>query len=347
MAKEYHPDTPQTIPHAALIHSERELNPDNSSYPSYFQRDDWVTAKIADHQLSLPEGAVLRRVSHYAGTTAGCWAGIDRIAADLGCHEKTVRRAIEVLLRDRLVTQGGWRSRVRILMLTLDTGLSARSNIPDTGRRVRSEEDDTGLSARSNIPDSGQRVHDSGQRVHDSGQRVHDSGQRVHDSGQRVHDSGQRVRLTSLTDKEQTERETIYILSSSQKERPGSKQKQDVVLQHYPLIKEDELAEQYILDILKEFDSFGAGRWTSRSAAIATYKRSPSRLARDLEDWQANREKIRLKIETTWDKSQYGIVHQSPDWKDKDTFLDWWLRNWNSDDFEMQQTRWESAHRNR
>ena len=304
MATEYHPDTPQTIPHSALIHSERELNPDNSSYPSYFQRDDWVTTKIADHQLSLPEGAVLRRVSHYAGTAAGCWAGIDRIAADLGCHEKTVRRAIEVLLRDRLVTQGGWRSRVRILMLMLDTGLSARSNIPD-------------------------------------------SGQRVHNSGQRVHDSGQRVRLTSLTDKEQTESETIYSLASSQKERPGSKQKQDVVLQHYPLIKEDELAEQYILDVLKEFDSFGAGRWSSRSAAIATYKRSPSRLARDLEDWQANREKIRLNIETTWDKSQYGIVHQSPDWKDKDTFLDWWLRNWNSDDFELQQTRWASAHRNR
>ena len=304
MATEYHPDTPQTIPHAALIHSERELNPDNSSYPSYFQRDDWVTAKIADHQLSLPEGAVLRRVSHYAGTAAGCWAGIDRIAADLGCHEKTVRRAIEVLLRDRLVTQGGWRSRVRILMLTLDTGLSARSNIPD-------------------------------------------SGQRVHDSGQRVHDSGQRVRLTSLTDKEQTERESIYTLSSSQKERPGAEQKRDMVLQHYPLIKEDELAEQDILDVLKEFDSFGAGRWSSRSAAIATYKRIPSRLARDLEDWQSNREKIRLKIETTWDKCQYGIVHQSPDWKDKDTFLDWWLRNWNSDDFEMQHTRWASAHRNR
>ena len=326
MATEYHPDTPQTIPHSALIHSERELNPDNSSYPSYFQRDDWVTAKIADHQLSLPEGAVLRRVSHYAGTAAGCWAGIDRIAADLGCHEKTVRRAIEVLLRDRLVTQGGWRSRVRILMLTLNTGLSARSDIPDSGQRVRSEEDETGLSARSDIPDSGQRVHDSGQRVHDSGQRV---------------------QLTSLTNKEQTERENIYTLSSSQKERPGPKQKRDHVLEHSPLIKEDELAEQDIQDVLKEFDRFGAGRWSSRSAAIATYKRSPSSLARDLEDWQANREKIRLKIETTWDKSQYGIVHQSPDWKDKDTFLDWWLRNWNSDDFELQQTRWASAHRNR
>ena len=173
MAKEYHPDTPQTIPHAALIHSERELNPDNSSYPSYFQRDDWVTAKIAEHRLSLPEGAVLRRVSHYAGTAAGCWAGIDRIAAELGCHEKTVRRAIEVLLREGLVTQGGWRSRVRILILTLDIELSARSDIPD---------------------------------------------------------SGQRVRLTSLTDKEQTERERIYSLSSSQKERPGPEQKRDAVL---------------------------------------------------------------------------------------------------------------------
>ena len=132
MAKEYHPDTPQTIPHAALIHSERELNPDTSSYPSYLQRDDWISGKIAEHRLSLPEGAVLRRVSHYAGTAAGCWAGIDRIAADLGCHEKTVRRAIEVLLREGLVTQGGWRSRVRVLILALDTGLSARSALtPD------------------------------------------------------------------------------------------------------------------------------------------------------------------------------------------------------------------------
>ena len=187
MAKGYHPDTPQTIPHAALIHSERELNPDNSSYPSYFQRDDWVTTKIAEHRLSLPEGAVLRRVSHYAGTAAGCWAGIDRIAAELGCHEKTVRRAIEVLLREGLVTQGGWRSRVRILMLTLDTGLSARSNMPDSGQTVWSEENDIGLSARSDIPDSGQRVHDSGQRV----------------------------QLTSLTNKEQKKRENKYSLSSS------------------------------------------------------------------------------------------------------------------------------------
>lgn len=290
MAKEYHPDTPQTIPHAALIHSERELNPDNSRYPSYFQRDDWVTAKIAEHRLSLPEGAVLRRVSHYAGTAAGCWAGIDRIAADLGCHEKTVRRAIEVLVREELVTQGGWRSRVRILILTLDTGLSARSDIPD---------------------------------------------------------SGQRVRLISLTGKEQNERENIYSLSSSQKERPGTEQKRDAVLEHSPLTKEHELAEQDILDVLKEFDTFGAGRWSSRSAAIATYKRSPSRLTRDLEDWQANREKTRLKIESTWDKCQYGIVHQSPDLKDKATFLDWWLGNWNSDDFELQQTKWASAHRNR
>ena len=333
MAKEYHPDTPQTIPHAALIHSERELNPDTSSYPSYLQRDDWVSGKIAEHRLSLPEGAVLRRVSHYAGTAAGCWAGIDRIAAELGCHEKTVRRAIEVLLREGLVTQGGWRSRVRVLILALDTGLSARSDIPDSGQRVRSEENDTGLSARSDIPDSGQRVPDSGQRVPDSGQRVPDS--------------GQRVRLTSLTDKEQKKRENKYPLSSSQKGRPGAEQKRDAVLEHSPLTKEHGLAEQDILDVLKEFDSFGAGRWSSRSAAIATYKRIPSRLARDLEDWQSNREKIRLKIETTWDKCQCGIVHQSPDWKDKDTFLDWWLRNWNSDDFEMQHTRWESAHRNR
>ena len=92
------------------------------------------------------------------------------------------------------------------------------------------------------------------------------------------------------------------------------------VLEHSPLTKEHGLAEQDILDVLKEFDSFGAGRWSSRSAAIATYKRIPSRLARDLEDWQSNREKIRLKIETTWDKCQYGIVHQSPDWKDKGYF---------------------------
>ena len=213
MAKEYHPDTPQTIPHAALIHSERELNPDTSSYPSYLQRDDWVSGKIAEHRLSLPEGAVLRRVSHYAGTAAGCWAGIDRIAAELGCHEKTVRRAIEVLLREGLVTQGGWRSRVRVLILALDTGLSARSDIPDSGQKVRSEENDTGLSARSDIPDSGQKVrseeNDTGlstrSDIPDSRQKVRseendtglsarsdipDSGQRVPDSGQRVPDSG-------------------------------------------------------------------------------------------------------------------------------------------------------------
>ena len=129
--------------------------------------------------------------------------------------------------------------------------------------------------------------------------------------------------------------------------RHEAEHKRDVAPDASPLTNEHGLAEQDILDALKEFDNFGAGRWSSRSAAIATYKRNPSRLARDLEDWQANRGKVRLKIESTWDKCQYGIVHQSPYWKAKATFLAWWLGNWNNDDFELQQTRWASAHRNR
>ena len=239
MAQSYHPDTPQTIPIADLIHSEQQLNPDVSSYPDYFQRDEWVTARITQFSLTVGEGAVLRRIAHYAGTKAGCWAGIDRIAADIGSHEKTVRRALKALVQHGLIEEEGRKDRTKILTLCFDSGQNARFTVdetghfvPETGHSARSEENSQGQNARFAAGDTGHSVPNTGHnaRLHENSERQNarfDSDETGHfipqsghgariehdETGHSVSETGHHARLTVIT-KEQR-REDEYISSSS------------------------------------------------------------------------------------------------------------------------------------
>ena len=208
------------LPHADLVHQERQLNPETRPYPGVLDRDQWATEKIILHKFNLAEGAVLRRICHYAGTPQGCWAGIDRIALEISAHEKTVRRAINTLREANVVLQGPWRDRVRTLLLNFDdtspaenqandSGHSARSQLTDTGLSARSQLGDIGLSARSGesdeYPDSGHSARSEPQHIGLSAR----SG--AGDSGHSVPDSGHCARLTGKNKKE--EREDIDNLS--------------------------------------------------------------------------------------------------------------------------------------
>ena len=216
------------LPHTDLVHQERQLNPDNAPYPGLLDRDQWATEQIIRFKFNLAEGAVLRRICFYAGTPQGCWAGIDRIALETSCHEKTVRRAITTLRKHNVLLQGPWKDRVRTLLLNFtvtptppeDSGLSARSQLTDTGLSARSEPADSGLSARST--EDNQPV-DSG---HSARSGPDDIGLSARsgptDSGHSVHDSGHSARLTGKNKKEEREEiDSLSLLSGSLSGSPG------------------------------------------------------------------------------------------------------------------------------
>ena len=278
------------LPHADLVHLERQLNPDSRAYPSLLERDHWATEQILSLKLNVAEGAVLRRICHYAGTPQGCWAGIDRIALEIGSHEKTVRRAITTLKEHNAVLQGPWKDRVRTLLLNFDStattetppndsGLSARYQLTDTGLSARSDQNDIGLSARSELP---QQSGDSGHRARSEPDHIGLSARsQPNDSGHSVPDSGQKVHLTGKNKKE--EREDINNLSLSSRSYSGSPGREsDVPDEPDPSpvtqsgvseAKPTNSADHISALVVENWPLLARGKWKFLQAAINHYER--------------------------------------------------------------------------
>ena len=103
------------------------IEPDHSVYPGPVDRRQWATAVGIKFNLSLAERSILQSYAHDCGTPQGCWKSADKMAYELGCHEKSIREARGKLISLKVLNDEGRRKRAQRVTLNFNvTGPQAR-----------------------------------------------------------------------------------------------------------------------------------------------------------------------------------------------------------------------------
>ena len=153
MGKDYHRDSPDSIPILTESRQKRPQTPPQGHYaaesgqwdgqlpnadiadqvaepqevqgptwPSILQRMEWTRETIRAHTLPPPQAAVLNEVAYRDGRGLGCTATMATIALDTGYNEKSIRTAIKKLEGRGIIIGHGGAGQKKMLGLPFRNG---------------------------------------------------------------------------------------------------------------------------------------------------------------------------------------------------------------------------------